>query len=280
MTPAALEKALASAPDTKAIIPVHFAGLAHASAEIRALAKGRVVIEDAAHAVGGNYACGKPVGCGAYSDMSVFSFHPVKTITTGEGGAVVTNDDELAHRLRAFRSHGIERDPARFSGPETREDGRVKPWLYEQQTARLQLSHDRYPGCARPFAARQARSLSGTAARHRAPLRRGLRQAAACAAAAVRAAGSRALRPPSLRCAVRLCGHADNADSVHDEVARAGDRDARSTTSRSIVIRITRNATALLRRHFRRPKATTAAACRCRFIRRSPMTTLSASLQP
>lgn len=134
MAPAALKKALASTPDTKAIVPVHFAGLAHASEEIRTLAKGRVVIEDAAHAIGGKYASGKPVGCGDFSDMSIFSFHPVKTITTGEGGAVVTNDGELARRLRAFRSHGIERDPAHFSGPETREDGRAKPWLYEQQT--------------------------------------------------------------------------------------------------------------------------------------------------
>ena len=133
MTLSGLETALKSVPQVKAIVPVHFAGLAHASAEIRALAKGRVVIEDAAHAVGAQYACGKSVGCGAYSDMSVFSFHPVKTITTGEGGAVVTNDGELARRLRALRSHGIERDPARFIGAESREDGRVKPWLYEQQ---------------------------------------------------------------------------------------------------------------------------------------------------
>ena len=137
MAPAALEKLVASAASqVKAVIPVHIAGLAHASAEIRTLARGRVVIEDAAHSVGGVYACGKPVGCGAYADMSVFSFHPVKTITTGEGGAVVTNDDELAHRLRALRSHGIVRDAARFvgAGADVREDGRVKPWLYEQQT--------------------------------------------------------------------------------------------------------------------------------------------------
>ena len=133
MTQAALEKALASAPQTKAIIPVHLAGLAHVSTEIRTLAKGRIVIEDAAHSVGGSYACGKPIGCGAYADMAVFSFHPVKTITTGEGGAVVTNDGELARRLRALRSHGIERDAARFVGTETRENGRAKPWLYEQQ---------------------------------------------------------------------------------------------------------------------------------------------------
>jgi UDP-4-amino-4,6-dideoxy-N-acetyl-beta-L-altrosamine transaminase len=133
VSPAALEKALASGPPIKAIVPVHLAGLAYASSEIRALAQGCIVIEDAAHAVGGTYACGKPVGCGAYADMSVFSFHPVKTITTGEGGAVVTNDSELARRLRALRSHGIERDPKRFIGADVREDGRVKPWLYEQQ---------------------------------------------------------------------------------------------------------------------------------------------------
>jgi UDP-4-amino-4,6-dideoxy-N-acetyl-beta-L-altrosamine transaminase len=129
----ALEQALASAPDLKAVIPVHLAGLAHGSAEVRALAKNRIVIEDAAHAVGASYACGKPVGCGAYADMSVFSFHPVKTITTAEGGAVVTNDGELARRLRMLRNHGIERDAAHFVGGDEREAGRVKPWLYEQQ---------------------------------------------------------------------------------------------------------------------------------------------------
>jgi len=133
MAPAALTKALAAAPQTRALIPVHLCGLAHASADIRALAGNRVVIEDAAHSVGGTYVCGRPVGCGAYADMSVFSFHPVKTITTGEGGAVVTNDDDLAHRLRMLRSHGVERDAQRFVGEETGEDGRIKPWLYEQQ---------------------------------------------------------------------------------------------------------------------------------------------------
>jgi len=129
----ALKKALTEETAAKAVIPVHVAGLAHASAEIRALAKGNIIIEDAAHAVGGTYACGKPVGCGAYAEMSVFSFHPVKTMTTGEGGAVVTNDGELAWRLRMLRNHGIERDVERFVGEGTRENGRVKPWLYEQQ---------------------------------------------------------------------------------------------------------------------------------------------------
>jgi UDP-4-amino-4,6-dideoxy-N-acetyl-beta-L-altrosamine transaminase len=133
MAPAALTKALAAAPQIRALVPVHLCGLAHASADIRALAGDRVVIEDAAHSFGGTYACGRPVGCGAYADMSVFSFHPVKTITTGEGGAVVTNDDDLAHRLRMLRSHGVERDARHFVGEETSEDGRIKPWLYEQQ---------------------------------------------------------------------------------------------------------------------------------------------------
>ena len=130
----ALERALAADPEVKAIVPVHLAGLAEGSAEVRSLAKNRIVIEDAAHAVGATYACGKPVGCGAYADMAVFSFHPVKTVTTAEGGAVVTNDGELARRLRLSRSHGIERDAARFVGGDAREGGHVKPWLYEQQT--------------------------------------------------------------------------------------------------------------------------------------------------
>jgi UDP-4-amino-4,6-dideoxy-N-acetyl-beta-L-altrosamine transaminase len=133
MTQATLQQALKADPRVKAIIPVHLAGLAQASADVRALAKDRIVIEDAAHAVGGTYTCGKPIGCGAYSDMTVFSFHPVKTITTGEGGAVVTNDAELARRLRMLRSHGIERDALRFIGGDEREDDQLKPWLYEQQ---------------------------------------------------------------------------------------------------------------------------------------------------
>jgi len=65
--------------------------------------------------------------------MTVFSFHPVKTITSGEGGAVVTNDADLAQRLQMFRSHGIERDASRFVGDNEREDGQLKPWFYEQQ---------------------------------------------------------------------------------------------------------------------------------------------------
>jgi perosamine synthetase len=119
-------------PQAKVVIPVHLAGLADESAGIRDAAKSRIVIEDAAHSLGGRYACGKPVGCGAYSDMTILSFHPVKTITTGEGGAVLTNDEGLARRLRRLRSHGIDRDSSHFVSGEGFEDGAAKPWYYEQ----------------------------------------------------------------------------------------------------------------------------------------------------
>jgi UDP-4-amino-4,6-dideoxy-N-acetyl-beta-L-altrosamine transaminase len=128
-----LRHALDRAPHTKVVVPVHLAGLADGSAEIRDAANGRTLIEDAAHSLGGHYACGKPVGCGAYSDMTTLSFHPVKTITTGEGGAVLTNDEALARRLRRLRSHGIERDSTRFTGKNFLEGNVAKPWYYEQQ---------------------------------------------------------------------------------------------------------------------------------------------------
>lgn len=134
LSPAALARRLQTNPAVKAVIPVHLGGLACDSAEIRALAGNRLVIEDAAHSFGGAYADGRPVGCGAHADMSVFSFHPVKPITTGEGGAVVTNDDELARLLRLFRSHGIERDASRMVAlADEGEDTSPPPWYYEQQ---------------------------------------------------------------------------------------------------------------------------------------------------
>jgi perosamine synthetase len=94
---------------TRAAVPVHFAGR---PSDLSALAtlreRGVFVIEDAAHAIGAIGPHG-PVGNCAASDMACFSFHPVKTITTGEGGAVTTNDAALADRLRTFRTHGMER---------------------------------------------------------------------------------------------------------------------------------------------------------------------------
>lgn len=94
--------------DIDALIPVHYAGL---PVDLARLAhRPHVVIEDAAHALGAWTPDG-PVGNCAHSDMTVFSFHPVKPITTAEGGLVTTNDDDLADRLRRFRSHGIVREP-------------------------------------------------------------------------------------------------------------------------------------------------------------------------
>lgn len=96
---------------TKAIIPVHFAGQSCDMEEIYNIAKQNnlLVIEDAAHAIGSEYK-GTKVGSCRYSDMTVFSFHPVKTITTAEGGAVTTNSKELYDKLCALRAHGMHKD--------------------------------------------------------------------------------------------------------------------------------------------------------------------------
>lgn len=135
MAPSALARFLDFQPETSVVIPVHFAGLAADSKAVRKVAGKRIVIEDACHSFGATYECGRPVGCGAYADMSVFSFHPVKPVTTGEGGAVVTNDPDLAHRLRMLRTHGIERDAEGFEFPDQAfdESGEQRRWYYEQQ---------------------------------------------------------------------------------------------------------------------------------------------------
>jgi len=132
---AKLEEKLAHAAKSgrlpKVLVAVHFAGQPCDMAAIGALAKryGVAVIEDAAHAVGATDGTGDEtarVGAGAHSDMTVFSFHPVKILTTGEGGMLLTNRPELAERLRLLRSHGVTRDAARMQGAP---DG---PWYYEQ----------------------------------------------------------------------------------------------------------------------------------------------------
>ncbi|WP_434667180.1 UDP-4-amino-4,6-dideoxy-N-acetyl-beta-L-altrosamine transaminase [Aeromonas sp. NJAU223] len=112
----------------KVVIPVHFAGLPCDMKEIYRLgqAYGFRIIEDACHALGARYH-DEPTGNGRYSDITVFSFHPVKIITTGEGGMAMTNDPALAKTMRLLRSHGITREPADFINEP---DG---PWYYEQQ---------------------------------------------------------------------------------------------------------------------------------------------------
>lgn len=115
----------------KVVIPVHFAGLSCDMAALRALADeyGFALLADASHAVGASY-LGLPVGS-QWADISVFSFHPVKIITTGEGGMVVTNNAQLAKQLEMLRSHGITRDASQMhSAPEG-------AWYYEQQALGL-----------------------------------------------------------------------------------------------------------------------------------------------
>jgi len=128
----ALDKKLQQAMRThslpKALIAVHLAGQPCDLEEIGALCRqyGIVLIEDACHALGAHYQ-GSPIGSCRHSDMTVFSFHPVKPITTAEGGAVTTRDQVLADKLRLYRSHGITRDPQALLMPSPGE------WYYEQQ---------------------------------------------------------------------------------------------------------------------------------------------------
>jgi dTDP-4-amino-4,6-dideoxygalactose transaminase len=118
--------AAALTPATRALIPVDFAGLPAPVAELRAAVGPDVtIIEDAAHALGARREDG-PVGDCRHVDMAVLSFHPVKPITTGEGGIVTTRDPALRDRLRAFRSHGMTKDPALLESPD--EGG----WYMEQ----------------------------------------------------------------------------------------------------------------------------------------------------
>ena len=111
----------------KVVVPVHLCGQ---SADMRAIAElgrryGFRIVEDASHAIGARYGNG-PVGDCRYSDITVFSFHPVKIITTGEGGMATTNDAELAWKMRLLRSHGVTREPDRL---QAQADG---GWYYEQ----------------------------------------------------------------------------------------------------------------------------------------------------
>lgn len=112
----------------KALVAVHLAGQPCDLAEIGTLCRQYDVrlIEDACHALGASYQ-DSPIGSCTHSDMTVFSFHPVKPITTGEGGAVTTRDAALAAKLRLYRSHGITRDPEQLSSPSP------GGWYYEQQ---------------------------------------------------------------------------------------------------------------------------------------------------
>lgn len=116
----------------KALVVVHFAGFSADMQRIAALTEplGIALIEDAAHAFGGEYQ-GRKVGSCQYSDMTVLSFHPVKSITTAEGGAVLTNTAELAQKLELFAKHGVSRDATLL---ESTEHLPSEPWIYQQLT--------------------------------------------------------------------------------------------------------------------------------------------------
>lgn len=144
LTPATLEAALARAagagmPRPAAVLPVHLNGQTCDMDAIAAIARHHrlAVIEDAAHALGsvgtGPSAPGDPVGSCRAGGMTTLSFHPVKTITTGEGGMVTCNDGALAERLRLARNHGMSRDPATFTEADQAfaADGAPLPWYYE-----------------------------------------------------------------------------------------------------------------------------------------------------
>ncbi len=137
LCPKALEAKLIEAKNNnrlpKIVVPVHLCGQSCDMRSIYDLSKkyGFKIIEDASHAVGGKY-LGKPVGSCEYSDIAVFSFHPVKIITTGEGGMAMTNDSEIAKKMSVLRTHGITRDPNQMT---KKPDG---DWYYQQ----IELGHN------------------------------------------------------------------------------------------------------------------------------------------
>lgn len=122
-----LKQAEAAGRLPKVIVPVHMCGQSTPTREIAELVRpyGIRIVEDASHAVGGSY-MGQPVGACPYSDITVFSFHPVKIITTAEGGMALTNDPELAAKMERLRSHGITRAEELMTHDP---DG---PWYYQQ----------------------------------------------------------------------------------------------------------------------------------------------------
>jgi perosamine synthetase len=131
VSPSSLEKVCCER-EIKAIVPVHFAGLPCDIEQISTVARksGALVIEDACHALGARWCHSsgswRKIGDCSNSDMVCFSFHPVKHITTGEGGAILTNREDLYERLKLFRTHGITKDKSRLEHNEG-------PWYYEMQ---------------------------------------------------------------------------------------------------------------------------------------------------
>ena len=129
-------KKIISQKKVHAIAPVHFGGLPCNMKKIKEIADevGAIIYEDAAHAFGASFPDGSKVGSCKYSDMTIFSFHPVKSIATGEGGVVTTNDKYLYERLLRLRNHGIEKNQDNFQSKNNSiTNGINNPWYYEMQ---------------------------------------------------------------------------------------------------------------------------------------------------
>lgn len=172
---AAIARARAAGWRVRVLAPVHFAGQCADMNGLDALAQrhGLSVVEDACHALGGTIRRGgadRPVGSGSGSgivpSLSVFSFHPVKTVAAGEGGAVTTGDVRLDARLRALRNHGMTRDPAGFVDRQAAlaPNGTANPWYYEMPEPSL---NDRLTDIQSALALSQMRRLDAFVARRR-----------------------------------------------------------------------------------------------------------------
>ena len=135
ISPAKVEEACKRLGNVKAIMPVHFGGLPADMEAIHKIAKkyNAIVIEDAAHAIGARYADGSMVGNCKYADMVGFSFHPVKNIACGEGGAITTNNEELYRKLLRLRSHGINKMNDPLISAEAFTNGKPNQWYNEMQ---------------------------------------------------------------------------------------------------------------------------------------------------
>lgn len=160
---AVVERLVAEGKPPRLLVPVDFAGAVADLESVRAIANkvGATVVEDAAHSLGATYRASTGevlrAGCGRHAHFAILSFHPVKHITTGEGGAILTNDEGAYRELLELRTHGITKDPARL----TRNDG---PWYYEQQTLGF---HYRLTDVQCALGISQARKLERFVARRR-----------------------------------------------------------------------------------------------------------------
>jgi len=123
--------------NVKTLVPVHYAGGACDMFELSKICNDNdiSIIEDAAHALGSNYVSGEKIGSCKYSDLTVFSFHPVKTVTSGEGGVITTNNKVLYEKLLKLRSHGIHRNSELYKDKISAYTDKVlNPWYYEMDT--------------------------------------------------------------------------------------------------------------------------------------------------